>query len=382
MDKFNGLLDYMDWRGDLNFESAPFNDIDALILCQILYMPFDNIVPGIEEDRTVTIAELEKIYFENNEEHVSSLGVLIPQQTTELLQRAAWSVRFGNVRAGYYKNDVDLKAEKQFSAIGYYIDDKIFFLAFRGTDDTIVGWKEDFNMSFMSKVPAQLEAKEYADTVVKSVVDKGFNKSIMFGGHSKGGNLSVYAGINLTEEYYKYVDRIYNFDGPGFGAEVIESQEYIRSMDKIHTLVPESSVIGMLLGHEEAYTVIKSNEAGLMQHNPFSWQLLGANFITVNQVSTNSDMLDKSLKKWISSVNPEEMEKFVDTLFKILYASRAETLTELTEDTPKKISAMVKCYKDTDEETRKMIHETFKSLVNISGNTFIDELKKKLPWFS
>lgn len=373
-EKFNGLIDYIEWRGDLSFANAPFNDVDALILCQISYIPFDGIVPGLDRMDRISVAKLKDKYFETCGEYKSSLGVLIPPDTIDLLEKMAVSRRFKNVRAGFYINDVDLEEEKQFCAITYFIGDEIMFVAFRGTDDTIVGWKEDFNMGFMHTVPAQMEADRYFKGSVKNIDDQGFDGRIILGGHSKGGNLAVYAAMMAPDGIKKRIDKIYNFDGPGFDGVFIAGQEYMEIKDRIHTLLPQSSIIGMLLGHEEEYTVVKSRETGIMQHNALSWQVIGSNFVTVNKVTETSTMIDKSLKKWISDMSAEQIERFVAAMFSVLGASEAVTLTQLATGKTRSFSAMIKSYKDCDEETRKLLKETLKSLVNISRNTFMEFL--------
>lgn len=375
-DRFDGMLDYLDWRGDLSFAAAPFNDVDALALCQIAYMPFDGLVPGLDRRDRVSFARLAQRYLTQEGEHKSSLGVLIDAETMELLQKMAASRRFRNVRAGFYINDVDMEEEKQFCAITFFISEELVFVAYRGTDDTLVGWKEDFNMSFRQTVPAQLEADRYFQGVMKNIEDQGFDGKVILGGHSKGGNLAVYAGMMAEPQVQELLEKIYNFDGPGFGEQVIESSEYLRVKEKIHTLLPQSSVVGMLLGHEEEYTVVKSRDSGLLQHNPLSWQVLGPDFVTVNHISAGSTLLDRSLKQWIAGMEPEQTEGFVEAMFQILGACDAETLTQLTMGRTKNVLAMIRSYKDCSDDTKALLKETMKSLGNIGRNTFFEFLTK------
>jgi hypothetical protein len=374
-DKWNGLLDYLEWRGDLSFEQAPFNDVDALLLTQIAYVPFDGLVPGLDRRDRISLAKLSEKYFTADKgEHLTSLGVLIPSGILDILHRIPQTRRFKNVRAGFYLNDVDETEEKQFCAITFFVGEEIMFVAYRGTDDTIVGWKEDFNMGFMQTVPAQLEADRYFGSVMENVQDQGFDGRIYLGGHSKGGNLAVYAAMTAKEETKELLEKVYNFDGPGFGETVVKSSPYQQIRDKIHTFVPQSSIVGMLLSHEEEYTVVKSWESGILQHNALSWQVLGADFIVVSTISETSTLIDRSLKKWIEEMSEEQMETFVTAMFDILGSSQALTLTQLATGKTRSISVMIRTYRDGDEQTKKVLKETLKSLVNISRNTFVEFL--------
>lgn len=375
--KWNNMLDYMQWRGDLGFDQSPFNVVDALALTQFAYIPFDGLVPGLDRMDRISIGKLAEDYFErrrNNgeEQQKSPLGVLVPAQIIDLFQMAMYTKRFRNVRASFYINDVEQEEEKQFCAITFFVNEDLVFVAYRGTDDTIVGWKEDFNMALMQAIPAQLESDRYLRGVARNLSAQGFEGKICLGGHSKGGNLAVYAAMCAPEEVKEQIESIYNFDGPGFGRKIIEGPLYQEVCDKIHSLVPQSSVVGMLLEHEENYIVVKSSETGIMQHDALSWQVLCTEFVTVNKVSSSSEIIDRTLKKWLSKMPPEEIENFITALFEILASSEAVTITQLASGKTRSISAMIRAYQKCDEPTRKLLRKTVRSLVDISRNTFVE----------
>lgn len=382
-EKWNNMLDYMQWRGDLSFSDSPFNVVDALALTQFAYIPFDGLVSGLDRMDRIALWKLAEDYFEKQkqngeEQHKSPLGVLVPSEIIDLLRMVPETRRFRNVGVSFYMNDVEVAEEKQFCAMTFFVNDQIAFVAFRGTDDTIVGWKEDFNMAFMQTIPSQLESDRYFRSVISNLNALGFDGKIYVGGHSKGGNLAVYAAMCATEEVKKRVPRIYNFDGPGFSRKMIVSDLYREISEKIYSYVPQSSVVGMLLGHEEDYRVVRSNQNGLMQHDAFSWQVLGNDFITVSKVSHTSTMIDQSLKKWLQEMTKEEMEDFVTAMFAILGSAEAMTLSQLADGKTRSIGAMIKAYKECDETTKKMLKRTVKSLVNISRNTLVEFLTNSL----
>lgn len=369
------ILDYLKWRGDLSFLQSPFNDIDSLILSQIIYFPFEGIVPSMRSTRTITLKDAAGKFFSMYDAKKSSLGVLAANDLFELFRLAGKSVRFGNIRLSRYINKINHETEIQFCAMTVFIDElNELFVDFRGTDDTIVGWKEDFNMGFMTPVPSQTESVKYFNYVMSRYMKEDNCPKIRLGGHSKGGNLAVYAatfakspqGINVQD----MIECVYNFDGPGFDDKVIKSEEYLRIREKIKTIVPQSSVVGMLLGHEEGYTVVKSNQVGLLQHDALSWEVVGTEFICLESVTDASLVLDKTLKTWIGSMDAVSAERFVTALFEILSATDAKTLTDLVSGKNKSITAIMKAYAGEDEDTKKMLKSAVRSMINIWKRNF------------
>lgn len=364
------ILDYLKWRGDLSFLQSPFNDIDSLILSQIIYIPFEGIVPSVRSTRTITLRAAAEKFFSIYDESKSSLGALLPNEIFDLFRMAGQSRRFGNIRLSRYVNKINHETEIQFCAMTLFMDEiNEIYIDFRGTDDTIVGWKEDFNMGFMTPVPSQTESVKYFNYVIGKYIKENPSLKIRLGGHSKGGNLAVFAATyveNLPEvNIQDKIDCIYNFDGPGFDDKVIRSEEYLRIRDRIKTIIPQSSVVGMLLGHEEGYIVVRSDQVGLLQHDALSWEVLGTEFTCLESVTDASLVLDKTLKAWIKSMDSISAERFVTALFEILSATDAKTLTELVTGKNRSISVMLKAYAGEDEDTKKMLKSAVRSMINI-----------------
>lgn len=370
------ILDYMKWRGDLTFSQSSFNEIDGLILSQIIYIPFEGIVPSGRSAKTVTMSQAAKKFFTMYDEKKSSLGALLPKEIFELFRMAGESVRFGDLRLGRYVNKINQETELQFCAATIYIDElNEIYIDFRGTDDTIVGWKEDFNMGFMTPVPSQTESVKYFNSIVGKCIMEQLEEGrmpdfeIRMGGHSKGGNLAVYAAT-YVKNYAEFnvqdaIKKVYNFDGPGFDDKVLKSDEYAEISDKIVTIIPRSSVVGMMLGHEENYTVVQSQQIGLLQHDALSWEVVGTKFTCLESVSQSSLVFNKTLKAWLANMDPSGAEKFVTALYDILSATDARTLTELVTGKNKSITAMMKAYAGEDEETKNMLRSAVGSMINI-----------------
>ena len=249
------ILDYVDWRGDITFNKSPFNDIDNLIFTQLSYINFDGIVPSFNENGSIKLSDAADRFFHVHGEKNIDMGILIPDSIITLLKKVSCAPRFKDLALTKYINKINYENPQQFSAVTTLLGDGSFHIAFRGTDDTIVGWKEDFNMGFMSAVPSQLDAVKYVNSVADEIDGK-----IIIGGHSKGGNLAVYSAVYCSDNIKNRIITVYNNDGPGFSKKILDSDEYAEVSDKIKTIIPESSVVGILLEHEEKFIIVKSTQ--------------------------------------------------------------------------------------------------------------------------
>ncbi|MBQ9783172.1 MAG: DUF2974 domain-containing protein [Clostridia bacterium] len=340
------LFDYLDWRGDLRFEQAPLNEVDSMILSQISYIDFEGVVPSEHDGKPVPLLTAMRAYLRRHKGEVPYLGKFLPPEVVSLAAKAAKSRRFADARLCGYVNRIHRRRQTQFSAITFRLSDGRGYIAYRGTDDTLIGWKENFNMSFMHPVPAQLVAVRYLEQAAATL-----EGDFYVGGHSKGGNLAVYAAVKCDPALKDRILTVFNNDGPGFNREFITGTDYQSIKGKIRTIVPESSVVGMLLEHEETYEVIKSNADGLLQHNGFSWEVLGNAFIHLDTVSGESKLIDTTLKNWLNQMSPDEREKFVDSLYDSLATAGVKTLTDLSADKLK----LMKVWGTLDPKTRSVL---------------------------
>lgn len=327
--KFCNVFDYLNWRGDLSFDQVGVCEVDGLIFSILSYVDYSEVVSseihGIR--RPPALLTITKRYLSAHRGgDVPELGLMLSKEIVKLLVKASKTKRFGLLRPICFVNKICDQTEMQFSAIAFSFENGDTFVAFRGTDDTLVGWKENFNMSFIYPVPAQKEAVAFLDYVASKTQGR-----IYLGGHSKGGNLAVYAGVKASLKTRERIERIYSNDAPGFDAAFIGGKDYKDMKERISTFLPQSSVVGMLLEHEEGYTVIKSRNSGLLQHNGFSWEVMGGKFIYLDSISENSKVLDKKMKSFLAGMTKEERENFVDSLFDALSTNTgAKTLTELS----------------------------------------------------
>ena len=372
------LLDYLDWRGDLTLEQAPFNEVDNLILAELSFVDFRDIVPGPGEGKSVALRGAAEAFFEKFPvgEKID-MGVLVPADIPEMLRKMAESKRFGSMKLNCFVDWLDVGKGEQFAALTIETGDGALYLSFRGTDDTLAGWKEDFEMACVPEVPAQKKAAQYVRAVAKQYP----RRKLRLGGHSKGGNLAVYAGVFSPESIQRRIIAVWSNDGPGFHTDLLELPEHQRITNRIFSIVPKSSIVGMLLEHEEDYTVVDSDQLGFMQHDGFSWQVMGDHFIRLRQVTRQAHLTDQELRAWVQSLTVEQRERFVNALFDVLTASGAVTLTDLKEDSLKAVGAIIKAMKDLDKETRdgllKFMGILFKNNFRMIVEGIHEETEKK-----
>ncbi len=360
----NNISNYLDWRGDLSIDTDGFNEVDNLVLSVIAYMDFSNAVPSEPGEGGITLRDTIARLCELKMDH-QDLGLMMPDLTNDFVKRASETRRFGEIKLYSYVDKIDEQLEMQFSAITFLLPDKSIFVAFRGTDDTLVGWKENFNMSFASPVPAQVAAAEYLTDIAYSMRGR-----IRLGGHSKGGNLAIWAAVNAPHRVQRRIVGAYNNDGPGFEERITERAEYRAIADRLFTFVPESSVVGMLLEHTEDYEVVKSSQTALFQHDPFSWRLLGTEFIKAPDRSSFSKHTDTALRSWISSLSPEERQHSTEVLFDVLESTGAKTLSDITDGKLKSLGTILKSLNTVDKKTKDNLFLLVRKMLELDKISF------------
>lgn len=346
------IIDYLQWRGDIPVSCLPLGEVDALVLSYMAYMPFDGLA-GASFAEDIRLGDAAAALLENGAK--SACMIDSGEQDCKLLFEIQKSVRYADMRVTGYINRLIVENEEQFSAVTFVPETGPAFVAFRGTDSTVVGWKEDFNMSFSGEVPSQRNAVYYVQEAARML-----DGQLILGGHSKGGNLAAYAGVFCGENVQNRIDCVYNFDGPGFNESVLSSQEFEQMDMRIHTYVPQSSMIGILMWHAEAFTVVKSDAVSLFQHNPYTWQVMGGRMITLPQRTRVSRMAEQTLQSWLSELTAEQRERFIDGIYDVLSVSDGKNVADLFE--PRNIVSILRAVGQMDEQTREVISEALRLL--------------------
>lgn len=358
------MMDYLDWRGDLDFQASGFNEVDNLILSQLAYVEFDGIVPDEDSGEKIKLSDASAYFFKTHDEQEIQKKVSMTKSAPFVMRKMAATKRFGSAMLSKYVNDISDEEQSQFSVVCVELEDRSLYVAFSGTDNTIVGWRENFNMGYLSETPGQLKAAAYLNKVIAPDCE-----TVRVGGHSKGGNLSVYASVKCKPRIQEKIVHVYSNDGPGFNKTMIESREYQSMLPKISTILPESSIVGMLLEHQDAYKVVRSSQSGIQQHDAMSWEVLGKSFIYVDHVAAESVLLNETMKSWLYQLNETEREQIVDTIFFMLEEAHIKTIDDFYNSKWKKIQELMKAKSMLPEEMQKVFSKALKLLWSEGNKT-------------
>lgn len=399
------IIDYARTRTG-SFDERPFNDVDALVLASLAYQTMPDVVPTLadwerrygtttarwrtlmSDPKTAlrhplnSLRALRQPDFPNTtladaaaalhpqdfDYNAGYTGLADPKLTEALFAAMARNPRFSSIRVGAVDEQFSREHQTQFAAMTLLLPDGTLVVSFRGTDTSFVGWKEDFNMAFQYPVPAQQLAADYVTRVARL-----WQGDLVLLGHSKGGNLAVYAALQAGDDVLPRIRRVYSLDGPGFPTDVVAGDRYRAVADRIVKIIPDSSIVGMILDSPEHCVVVKSNEYGPMQHLAFSWQVDRDRFVTVPEVSATSREFKRSLDRMLAGMTPDQCERVVDALFKVLAASDEHGLIGLMEAGPKTIPAMLGAFAGLTDEERQHILEAAGILLKASF---------PLPWQS
>ena len=354
------VLDYIAWRGDLLFSQDAPNAVDALVFSMLSYIHFDGHVKH-QPDVPISVREAveEFLPLEDVEDRIRVKNDL------ELLHAAAGSERFGNAEIVRYRDEFIPLEDTQFAAMTFLLDDGSMFLAYRGTDNTLVGWKEDFNMSFQQAIPAQRLALQYLQEIAAE-----YPRPMQLCGHSKGGNLAVYAAAKCGQELQSRIRSVHNHDGPGFSEYMMGDPGYLAIVPKIQTYVPQSSLIGMIMDHEEAYTIVRSNQVSIMQHDPFTWEVMGKEPVAAQRLTADSRLFNRTIKNWLGGMTRAERNQMVDVLFDLLSTGDVETASDIFR--LKNIRNYLRIIYGTDGAARKVLTEDFIALLEAAKQAYLE----------
>lgn len=359
------ILDYIVWRGDLTMKERPFNEVDNLILSELVYFDFDKV---IEEETVITIEEAYRRY--QLQEHPDSYSINDP---VPMLKACAESRRFSEIQISDFISIIDPERQIQFAAAVFHMDDNMNYVAFRGTDNTIVGWREDFNFSFMEETGAQAEALQYLNRVLEQ-----YQTYSIVGGHSKGGNLAIYASAFCDELLKNRILWVYSNDGPGFNQYIAEQLKELDILSKVQQVMPEASIVGIIFSNQTQKKIIRSyGNNGAEQHDPYTWMVERDHFVTADSQSSSSMILDETLRRWMEMVDPEQRKVVVSCIFDAIDASGAATLPELNENKWISYNAILKAASMSDPEVKNTVLDSFRKLALVGKDVIWDETQKK-----
>ena len=350
------LFDYIQWRGDLAFSQAPLSAVDLLIFSEIVHAPLERLIKdGSESYRGKTLIELMPEIYPSE---VKGKDFNLPASRWRIFDMMKTHRRFAEVRLMKFSSHFEPENTKQFASAEFAIG-RTAVVAYRGTDATVTGWKEDFLMSFESPIPAQTDALSFMNNL-----PSGYD-GVYVCGHSKGGNLAMYASA-LTDKQNN-IKAVYSFDGPGLDQSVLGSEGWKNILDRTNLIVPESSIIGLLMGYIENHRTIVSDSMSIMQHNPFYWHVLGNDFIDAESSTFSSKVTDNAIHCFLENCTAEQRKTIIEAAFDMIEATGAVKTKDIVKSAAKHPGEIKAVYNRLSPEDKEGIKELGKILVKAYG---------------
>lgn len=358
------------------FAESPFNPVDSLVFSTLAYLNYE-VAPGLNAASSDSVLLHDVVMLSDWRELTAHSWMEDAKDTVAFLHVLSASRRMRDVRVAFYANERSEAVEKQFSAVTLMYPDahgSTAYLAFRGTDGSFAGWKEDFNLCFKEVIPSQCTAAAYLSGVASAL-----SGPLVVGGHSKGGNLAEYAALVADDGVFARMQGVYNHDGPSFLDDPSPRIDDERFCALLHKTVPESSAFGMILERRADYRVVQSSAMSVFQHEPFTWQTEDDDFVYQEALNPSAVFFDEALDTWLRSKVPDERERFIDTIYDLFASTEAGTWSEFQTKLFANTRLMLGARSKLDPETKSFIWQTLGSLGGILKNETLKRFKPAPP---
>lgn len=362
------MEEYIKKYGGYAFSEKPFNEVDNLIFSQLVYVDYGGIVGGFESEFQMTLAEASAVFWSLHSAQELEEEISIEKKAAYLLRACAATKRFGTALLSRYVNNVNTKIDKQFSAVNFFLDDDTVLIAFRGTDTSLTGVKESAMLSYMFPVPAQIEALYYFQETASLA-----RRKVRVCGHSKGGNLAVFAAVSCSNSLKKQILAVYENDAPGFPRQMIERYDYLEMKNRIFSFLPERSIIGCLLEHSSETKIVRSENEGLKQHQASSWVVQDDHFEYADGRDAVSLFAEKYIKLLMADVGPQNMEALFETLFDFFEESGVTDYDSLKQLDLSGFLRALSSIKGITESERRLLEQTAKQAIGDLSRLFYKE---------
>ena len=364
------VYEYLRWRGDVPFVADPFGEVDAMILSMLAYVELDGIVGSDGKEKT--LREVYDEYFRDRTPDDVRADKDMQPKSPLLLEGMLNGGRFGDTTFSFYDDETDAGRDLQFCAVTFRLSDGTAFVAFRGTDSSLTGWREDFDLSFQSRTEGQIKAVSYLDRIGKAL-----RAPLRVGGHSKGGNLAVYSSAFCSPAVRRRIRAVYSFDGPGFPRETVETEEYRAVIGKTVSFIPDTSLIGQLLISEAHREVVKSAAKGIGQHDALTWSI-ERNRFERTQLSTAGEMIGRAVGEWIEKIDYDTRKSLTETIFSLFASTGADTFSEIGKKKRKSAEAIFSAVKDLPRDKQRELIRLVALLGQSGGAVATDYINQKI----
>ena len=361
------IFDYLTWRCDVPLSVSPFNPADSLVLAELSYTDFEGVLPA--DGHAVTLAEACDAFFarHSREEVKTRPGYTAPAPF--LMDFMLRGERFHETSICRFEAVTDCEEPTQYAAMTFLLPDETAFICYRGTDGTILGWKDDLIMSYHSRTKSQRLAADYLNRTAAAI-----DRPLRVGGHSKGGNLAVYAAAFCRPETQSRIRMAYSLDGPGFRDDLRGEASYRAIMPNCLSVIPDTSIIGRLLTNDCPRIVIESSASGMVQHDGFSWQVGPTGFLPA-ELSRRGEYAEKTITAWVSRQDDETLRSMVESLFQVLEAPGADSFHGLKSKKMRTAELMMAAARGLPGEKQKEFLASVGQLLQSSGVQLLDTVR-------
>lgn len=368
------LFDYLQWRADIPLSVCPFNEVDNLLLAELAYTDFDGILSDDGEFKS--LEEVSAAYFDTHSREQLMKETAFMFKCPLLMDGLLSGARFHDMKLGLYIDEVDGEAGVQISALTFLTDDGYAYAAFRGTDSSLIGWQEDFKLSYLTETAGQKRAAAYLNNIASKL-----SNPLRVGGHSKGGNFAVYASAFCERAVQERITEVYSNDGPGFHEEVVRTEEYRRILPKVRSFIPDSSVIGRLFSNTVSHHVVKSSASGIMQHDGLSWLVSRDRFVSA-ELSEAGQFADKILDAGIDSLDEEERRFLTDNIFQLLSSTGLDTFHEIGQQKVKSTASVLRALSKLPKERQAELIKLGGQMLQNGGQSALSQLSDMIAELS
>ena len=371
------LIDYLEKVENLTFDQEPLNILDKVCINEIGYLTYEKWLTASDLKKPINLHD-----FAEGKELNPDYSFMVTKERVELAEAMVRSRRFASLSLSNYRSVLDKEVEKQFAAMIFSLPELDYHqLVFRGTDDSVIGWKEDFQLTYSREIPAHRSAMTFLEEHLPNL-----SGCITVSGHSKGGNLALYSAVQSSTALREKIAELLLLDSPGLMKSLLEKPSYQELKAKMTVIRPQDSVVGVMLYWDRPAQLVAAEGIGFAQHNALTWEvdLTTNDFVYVDQPTDLSQRLEETFQEWIETLPNQELKQVCDLVFDTILDSGIESLDDIGIQALPQLGQMLQEFGNLSDKQKKVLQDGFNQLLWIfwkSGNKKSSLPKLELPDF-
>ncbi len=371
------LINYLEKVKELTFDQEPLNILDKVCINEIGYLTYEKWLSASDLQKTINLHD-----YADGKDLNPDYSFMVTKERVELAEAMVRSRRFAGLSLSSYRSVLDKEVEKQFAAMIFSLPELDYqHIVFRGTDDSVIGWKEDFQLTYSREIPAHRSAIAFLSEHLPNL-----SGHITVSGHSKGGNLALYSAVQSSTALREQIAELLLLDSPGLMKPLLEKPSYQELKARMTVIRPQDSVVGVMLYWDRPAQLVAAEGIGFAQHNALTWEvdLETRDFIYVDQPTDLSQRLEGTFQEWIETLPNQELKQVCDLFFDTILDSGIESLDDIGIKTLPKLGQLLQEFGNLTDQQKKVLQDGFNQLLWIfwkSGNKKSSLLKLELPDF-